>query len=68
MLGVRHRLNPDKVCIVTTSTFSNVAKSVVAQLQTEIDLVDRGGLLDWIHRVLVPSGDKGLRLPGIRLQ
>jgi hypothetical protein len=67
VLGVRHRLNADKVCIVTTSSFSNVAKCVVAKLQTEIDLVDRGGLLDWVHRVLVPSGDTGFNLPTIRL-
>lgn len=62
-LGVSHRLSPNKVCIVTTSTFSNVAKQSVATLTSEIDLVDRNGLAGWISAHLVPSPNHGINLP-----
>lgn len=65
MLGVCYRLGADKACIVTTSTFSNVAKRTAAQLRMEMDLVDRQGLMDWVNKYLLPTRDSAIKLPSI---
>ena len=66
VLSVRQRLKADKVCIVTTSTFSSVAKQTAAQMKMEMDLVDRDGLMGWIRKYLVPSEGSAIKLPSIK--
>lgn len=66
LMGVRHRLKADKVILVTTSTFSSVARKAAAKMYTEIELVDRGGLTQWIENYLLPSGGVK-RLPALRV-
>lgn len=68
MLGVRYRMNADKAIIVTTSTFSNVARQTVAKLDMEIELVDRAGLNEWIKKYLIPADGSAITLPPISFE
>lgn len=65
LIGVKTRLKADKVVLATTSTFTNVAKQAAAELHTEIELVDRDGLADWVEQYLLPGEGSALRLPSI---
>jgi restriction endonuclease Mrr len=61
-------MNADKAIIVTTSTFSNVARQTVAKLDMEIELVDRAGLNEWIKKYLIPADGSPITLPPIPLE
>jgi restriction endonuclease Mrr len=68
LIGVKQRLKADKVVLATTSTFTNIAKKAAAELRTEIELVDRYGLADWVEQYLLPREGSALRLPSIPVQ
>jgi hypothetical protein len=67
LMGVRHRVRADKVVLVTTSSFSTVARQAAAQMRCEIDLVDRGGLSAWVRQYLLPVEGSAIELPSVRI-
>ena len=68
LIGVKQRLKADKVVLASTRKFTNIAKKAAAELHTEIVLVDRYGLADWVEQYLLPSEEGALRLPSIPVQ
>ena len=67
LIGVKQRMKADKVMLVTTSTFSTVARKAAAQIRSEIELVDRGGLAEWVKQYLLPAPAGAVHLPSLQL-
>jgi len=66
LLGAGRRHCANEVCLVTTSSFSSVARKEVARLRSEVTLVERGGLLRWMEEYLLSEESQVLRLPTLR--
>lgn len=67
LLGVKQRLKADRVVLATTSSFSSVAQTAAAQLHTEIELVDRSGVVKWVERYMLPIAGTPIKLPSINV-
>jgi HJR/Mrr/RecB family endonuclease len=67
LIGVKQRLKADRVVLATTSSFSSIAQTAAAQLHTEIELVDRSGVVKWIERYMLPIEGTAIKLPSINV-